>query len=108
MSEKIHNKLVRDKIPQILEEYGVFAEVNVLTDEEYRLALLDKLVEEARELRDSDGSIEERADVEEVIRALDDVLGLTSSKVEGARIKKLDDRGGFTKRIYLKKTTERP
>ncbi len=106
MGEKTYNKLVRDKIPEVLTEHGVLGDFEELTDEQFRLALLDKLVEEAKELRESDGDLGERADVAEVLKSLDEVCGFTPEKVEDARNEKLSDRGGFDKKLYLKTTTE--
>lgn len=45
--EKIYNKLVRDKIPEIIENYGEIVFTHVLGDAEYRLELYKKLNENA-------------------------------------------------------------
>lgn len=101
MGEVIHNKLVRDGIPEIIKKDGQRPAIRTLSAEAYRRALLDKLVEEASELRDSDGDIGERADVAEVLRALDIVLGFKSYEVERTRAAKAEKRGGFEQRIFL-------
>ncbi|MDX2776267.1 nucleoside triphosphate pyrophosphohydrolase [Streptomyces caniscabiei] len=97
----IHNKLVRDAIPEIIEKNGQKATVRVLTKEEYTKELLRKLVEEARELLASNGDLDERADVEEVLAALDDTFGWTEKDIRDARVKKNAARGAFTRRLYL-------
>ncbi len=103
MGEVVHNKLVRDNIPAIIEADGHEPVTRVLGDEEYRYQLLTKLIEEATELRDSNGSLGERVDVEEVVRALDDVLGYSPETIEDARRAKAEQRGVFASRIFLEK-----
>ena len=95
-------KLVRDRIPQIIEASGGSAEVRVLDDEEYDAALLDKLVEEVEELRAAapGDRLEEAADVYEVLLAILGRMGLDSSHlVETAEVKR-QSRGGFHKRMW--------
>ena len=70
-------KLVRDNIPQIIRDSGQASETRILSQDEKRRALLDKLIEEATELRDDPG-IAERADVAEVLKELDEMLGLSA------------------------------
>lgn len=106
MGEVVHNKLIRDKIPEIIRMHGATAVTRVLTEEEYRRALLDKLIEEATELRDDNGSLGERVDVEEVLRAIDHTFGYDADTIEAARADKAAARGGFEQRIYLEKTVE--
>lgn len=103
MGEIIYQKLVRDIIPNIIEQDGQRAVTRVLGTTEYRRELLKKLVEEATELLHSDGSIEERADVAEVLRALDKQIGYTSDEIEAARVTKAEKRGGFDQKIFLEK-----
>ncbi|MFZ1258335.1 MAG: nucleoside triphosphate pyrophosphohydrolase [Candidatus Saccharimonas sp.] len=100
-----HNKLVRNKIPQIIVKNGATASTKVLSKQEYRQALLEKLVEEAKELS-SDPGYEERADVAEVLLAIDNEFGFLASEIEEVRAGKAVKRGGFDKRIFLKYTDE--
>lgn len=96
-----YNKLVRDKIPEIIEADGSTSRIRVIEkDIEYLNALLDKLHEETDELRQTP-SLEERADVQEVLRAIDNVLGFKPEDVEKIRAEKEKKRGGFDKRIFL-------
>ncbi len=103
---KVHKKLVRDKIPEIIKASNAVAMTRLLSDDEYRKELLKKLVEEANELLESDGSLDERADVAEVLRAIDTLFGYGTDVVEQARAKKAQERGGFDKRIFLESTEE--
>lgn len=94
-----YNKLVRDKIPEILDAKGVSYEKRIATDDEYRFELIKKLQEEAEEFV-VDSTAEELADVIEVIEALKKLSEF--SDVETVRLEKREERGGFDKRIILK------
>lgn len=100
---KVFNKLVRDKIPEIIRAKGENCETRILGDEEYIKELETKLQEEMREYLES-GDIEELADLEEVLRAILDVKNCSYSEFEKIRQKKVDKRGAFKNRIYLKST----
>ena len=63
---KVYNKLVRDKIPDIIKAEGRTVKTRVLNDEEYRVELNKKLQEEVKEYLD-DNNVEELADIVEVI-----------------------------------------
>lgn len=94
-----YNKLVRDRIPELLDGKGVPYEQRTASPEEYKTELIKKLVEEAAEFSEA-GSPEELADVLEVIDALKTLPIYTS--VDELQIKKRTERGGFSKRIILK------
>lgn len=96
-----YEKLVRDKIPEIIEKKGKKPVVRVLDDEEYKKELLKKLVEEAQELLESSGDPSERADVEEVLRAIDSFFSFKTSAIESIRRAKAKERGAFELRLYL-------
>ena len=97
---KHYHKLVRDKIPQIIEAAGKTCTCSVLPEEEY-LSLLDaKLNEEVAEYRES-GALEELADILEVIRAIAAARGASIGEVEAIREAKRAERGGFERRILL-------
>lgn len=93
-----YTKLVRDKIPEILDRKQVPYEKRIATPEEYRTALAAKLMEEAAEFS-ADESVEELADVLEVIEALKALPEFTD--IERVRRAKRDERGGFGARIIL-------
>jgi predicted house-cleaning noncanonical NTP pyrophosphatase (MazG superfamily) len=94
-----YNKLVRDKIPQILDVKLVSYEKRIASEEEYKVELIKKLQEEAAEFAEA-GSVEELADVMEVIQALQALPEYATA--ESIRKKKFDERGGFQDRIILK------
>lgn len=98
-----HNKLVRDKIPAIIEANGEKAVTRILSDEEYLLELEKKLREECAEVLAERGEhrIEELADVMEVVKALAEAQGSDYAAVEEARKIKAEKRGGFAQKIFL-------
>jgi predicted house-cleaning noncanonical NTP pyrophosphatase (MazG superfamily) len=96
----IYNKLVRDHIPQIIEETGGKAEIQILTDEEYRIFLEKKLDEEVGEYH-REQNAEELADILEVVYALAASIGCTKEELNDVYRKKHEARGGFEKRILL-------
>ena len=105
MSEIIHNKLVRDKIPAIIEAAGKKAHCHTLSEDEYLCELDRKLNEKCAEYQ-ADKSIEELADMLEVIYAIAVARGSSVEELEQVRRDKADKRGGFTERIYLEKVEE--
>ena len=100
-----YHKLVRDKIPEIIEKDGKQCVCSVLSDEDYILLLDRKLDEELKEYQESK-SMEELADLLEVIRAVALARGSSIEEVEQIRINKVEKRGGFDKRILLESVTE--
>ena len=73
MTKKIFNKLVRDKIPQVIENNGDKPYIKVLSDEENLKQLNIKLTEEVNEYL-SDNNVEELADIVEVIYDIADAV----------------------------------
>ena len=96
----IHNKLVRDRIPEIIEQAGKTPVTRILSDEEYVSELDRKLNEECAEYQ-ADKSIEELADMLEVMYAIAEARGWTVSELEAVRKSKTEKRGGFKEKIYL-------
>ena len=96
---KSYRKLVRDKIPEILDTKGIPYEKSIASPKEYKEGLIKKLTEEASEFAEA-GSPEELADVLEVVEALRKLPEYYD--VEKIRLKKLEERGGFEERIILK------
>lgn len=103
----IHNKLVRNKIPDIIKADGQVATIRTLSEDEYKKALLEKLVEEAREVLESDGSIEELADVMQVLADIQQEFTIAGADIESARVSKEAKRGGFDQRIFLEQVETR-
>ena len=101
--KRVFNKLVRDKIPQIIEENGERAEIEILDNKRYLEELHKKLFEEANEFIEDD-SQEELADLMEVIYAIARLKGIDLEKVEKIRKQKAEKRGAFDKKIFLKET----
>lgn len=97
---KRYNKLVRDKIPEIMIADGAIPVTRVLDEKEYLLELIKKLKEETAEF-EADHSLEELADISEVVRALATAIGETTETLETTRQQKALKRGGFEKRIFL-------
>lgn len=106
-NETLHNKLVRDKIPEILEGKKVAFESEILNDNAYDQQLRSKLLEEVKELleaKDNENLLGEMADVVEVIHAMLAFKGKTYSDLEAVRKSKFSARGGFYKKIFLRKS----
>lgn len=95
-----YNKLVRDRIPEIIEAGGKRCICATLSDEEYLAKLDEKLNEELAEYQESK-SMEELADLLEVIRAVIAARGSSVEEVEAIRRNKAAKRGGFEKRVLL-------
>lgn len=96
----IYNKLVRDKIPQIIEASGKKAVTRVADDTEYLDCLRRKLSEEVQEYLTS-GDVEELADILEVVSALGRCAGASTDQLIGIAADKREARGGFDERILL-------
>ena len=100
---KIYNKLVRDKIPEKIKQNGESSKIRILEKDEYLKELNIKMQEELNEYLQS-GDIEELADLEEVLRAILDVKGVSYSEFEQIRNKKIEKRGAFKNKIFLEST----
>ena len=103
---KVYNKLVRDKIPKIIEADGKTCRTRILSNEEYIVALEIKLNEEVAEYQ-SDKNLEEMADILEVLRALCVARGYSLKELEALRAKKAEKRGGFVEKIFLESVEEK-
>ncbi|MAU13506.1 MAG: nucleotide pyrophosphohydrolase [Anaerolineaceae bacterium] len=101
MSRIVYNKLVRDRIPEIITAQGKPHEVAVVSEADYRALLFDKLQEEAAELATGDNLAEELADIYEVLDAIIAANGLSADEIATVKAQKREKRGGFTKRIKL-------
>lgn len=97
---KLYNKLVRDKIPEIMISNGVTPVTKTLNDADYIAALEKKLNEEVDEYH-KDKNIEELADILEVVYALCEAQGFTVKDLLNTYEKKHDERGGFSEKIFL-------
>jgi len=95
-----YNKLIRDKIPEIIKSKGSTPVTHIANDEEYWQKLKEKLAEEVKEFFDSETE-EELADILEVLYAIFDFKKTDRIKLEALRIAKANQRGGFKKKIIL-------
>ena len=104
---KIYNKLVRDKIPEIIAgDNGKTCVTRIMEDEEYSESLNRKMQEELNEYLES-GEIEELADLEEVLRAILDLKGVSYEEFEKIRNRKAEKRGAFQKKIFLESVSDK-
>jgi len=101
MSVKVYNKLIRDKIPQIIEQSGKQAIIQEVSGKEYLELLNAKLGEELQEYLDSQ-SIEELADLVEVVYAILDDKNVSLQEFELIRKQKVIERGAFKEKLLLK------
>jgi len=102
----VYNKLVRDKIPQIIEASGKTCEVKILEEIAYEQALKDKLVEEMNEVigaESDDELIEELADLYEVLSSLVKAKGVSEEQFLQIVKAKNEKRGGFRDKVFLVK-----
>lgn len=103
---KIYNKLVRDKIPEIIAQQGKSVSFRALKGDELKAALKDKLIEEAYELVNAETEeqiIEEAVDVLEVLYR---IIGVFISnggfpKVDFFKVEKCKEKGAFIKGYFL-------
>lgn len=97
-----YNKLIRDKIPEIIEQAGKKVIVEKMEDEQYLKMLNNKLNEELLEYQEDDNNIEELADLVEVVYAILDFKGVSLADFEKIRQDKVKSRGAFKERLLLK------
>ncbi len=105
MNKIIYNKLVRDKIPEIIEVSGKRCEIEILSDEEY-LQMLDKKLDEELAEYHQEQNIEELADLLEVLYATAKAKGYSIEELNHVRVEKQKVRGGFEGKILLKEVAE--
>lgn len=100
MKKVIYNKLVRDRIPEIIAGDGKKANTRLLNDKEYLKELIKKLKEEVIEF-ENEPTVEELADLKELIIAIREAMKIHAGELEDVRRKKAAERGRFKKRIFL-------
>ncbi|MCR4691569.1 MAG: nucleoside triphosphate pyrophosphohydrolase [Lachnospiraceae bacterium] len=96
----VYNKLVRDKIPEIIQQDGKKCETRILNNEEYIEMLDAKLDEEMAEYH-KDQNLEELADILEVVYSVAKARGYSVDALENLRKEKAEKRGGFDDKIML-------
>lgn len=106
---KVYNKLVRNKIPEIIINNGENPSTRILNDEEYTVELINKLKEECKEVENAtikEDILEECADV---LQVLEDIAKLNQSTLDDViniKKKKEEKRGGFDSKIFLESVEE--
>lgn len=98
-----YNKLVRDKIPEIIKQNNCTPITHIADDEEYGGKLKEKLKEEIDEFF-KNSTEEELADILEVVYAIRNYMKIDKDKLEEIREKKTQERGAFEKKIILDET----
>lgn len=97
----IYNKLVRDRIPEIIEKTCT---TRILDEKEYIEEICKKTQEELAEYVEAETKehkVEELADLLELVNALAQYEGITLEDVEKVRKEKAEKRGGFGERVFL-------
>lgn len=102
---KMYNKLVRDKIPEIISNNNGKPVCRILNENEYKKELDKKLLEEVKEYLKDDNS-EEIADILEVLHAILEYKNVSIEEIEKIRLSKKEKRGAFEKRIFLENVEE--
>ena len=97
---KHYNKLVRDKIPEIIASHGKNFETKVIDSDELLASLKLKLGEELAEFEEAHDP-EELADILEVVHGLTACIGISMDELEQIRLAKFESNGGFEKGIFL-------
>lgn len=100
----IYNKLVRDRIPEVITRNGKKFSTRILDSEEYIEELKKKSFEELEEYvkaQNDEEAIEELADILEILHALANVHGSTIREVDEIRKSKAEEKGGFRDKVFL-------
>ena len=100
MDTKKYNKVVRDKIPEIIEESGKKFNLKQLDDESFLAEIEKKLIEEVNEYTESK-DVEELADLLEVIYRICELKGVSSDELDKIRKDKAEKRGKFANNLFL-------
>lgn len=100
MKKILYNKLVRNRIPELIEAQNESPDYIILDDESYEKMLEEKLDEEVREYH-QDKTIEELADILEVVIALCESRGFSKEELIKIYQNKHQEKGGFSDKIYL-------
>jgi len=102
--DKVYNKLIRDKIPEIIEDAGEKPKIKTLNQKDFVKELKKKVVEEAHELQKAKNKkdvLNELVDIQELIDALRKVHKVSLNKLINTQQEKNKKRGSFRKRLYL-------
>lgn len=103
---KKYNKIVRDRIPEVIRQNNKTCEVSFVDDKTAIEYLVKKISEEAKEFEESGYDKKELADLYEVVDAVRDKLKIKNSQISQIRRKKAKERGIFNNNIVLKSVEE--
>lgn len=109
MNRKVYNKLIRDKIPEVIKSKGHVPKFSVMSESDFREALKIKMAEEAKELTEAKTKgdiLNELSDIQELVLAIAKNYDISMDEVEEKRKKKSQERGGFKKRFLLEYVDE--
>lgn len=109
MTTKIYQKLIRDKIPQFFAAPNKTFNVRVLDNQEFKVSLRNKLVEESQEVLSAstrDDLINEIADLCEVLNYIKLSENISDSDVDSYRLHKKEERGAFDQKLFLESISE--
>ncbi|MGS7464418.1 nucleoside triphosphate pyrophosphohydrolase [Bacillus paranthracis] len=103
-----YNKLIRNKIPQIIKSNGKTPTTRILPQDEYIKEICKKTQEELTEYLEAakEHKLEELSDLLELINALAEHEGTTLEEINNIRKKKAEERGGFSDRVFLIEVTD--
>jgi len=104
MNAKFYNKLIRDNIPSIIEKDNKISIVTVLDDKQFLTELKKKLIEESKEVVNTetrDELINELADIQEIIDKLKEVYIIDQDEIVAVQSKKAQKNGKFDKKLFL-------
>jgi len=101
-----YDKLIRDRIPEIIAATGTRYKTHIAGDEEYNEKLIAKLMEEVKEFLE-EPCAKELADILEVVKAIAELDFGGMEEVERVRRERAENRGSFKKRIILEETDNR-
>ena len=107
---KTYDKLVRDRIPEIIQKEGNTADIIILSEESFIQAIKEKLIEEATEVcnaQNRDDILSELADLQEVMDTIKQLYNINTLEVNTIQAVKALQRGKFEKRLYLKSVSEK-
>ena len=105
MGRVIYNKLIRDKIPEMIKADNCNPKTRIMDEKEYYIELFRKVVEEGKELAEIKNNkkelIKEISDIYEVIDAIIEGYGLDTAEIKSVKEKRRKERGSFKKKLFL-------
>lgn len=110
MTTQIYNKLIRDQIPAFFAAPNKIFNTRTLTDQEFKAALRQKLLEESQEVieaKDKPDLINEMADIQEVLNFIKLSENITDDEIENCRLHKNEERGSFKQKLFLESVEQK-